>query len=507
VQHRFSCYGKVTRRSRTGTRLRSELLSSVFGAGADNDAIIKYLLDLKAELRRELDIINNNQMLFGLQLERALATSSPMNDREFSRKALHELTIDEVGFLLTSLDLSEYVDVVQSHRIDGPLLYECSSVEELIEIGISLRIKAKLFLKKLRSYRIDRVPLVMITAPSRNAEGPTDELHIPYRSIPTSANIHIAKADGLKILSMDGEQLSTGGSASSIAAVQPADYRVTKTLTGHSEWVNDIVQLADGRICSSSGDNSVRIWDSSSGRCEVILEGHDRPVLSVTQLRDGRLCSGSDDCSIKIWDIHTGRCEQTLVDHSGSVLSVTQLGDGRVCSGSEDRTIKIWNVVTGVCEQTLEGHSDWVFSVLELRDGRLCSGSEDTTIRLWDSSTWKCEKILVGHLSYILSVIQLRDGRLCSSSGDKSIRIWDPSTGRCEQVLQGHGDGVNAVIQLRDGRLCSSSDDDSINIWGDGSDRCDEVLEGHHDCVNAVIELRDGRLCSASEDKTIKIWG
>ena len=497
---------------RERSRQRSELLSTARVTESDNDAIIKYLIDMKAELQRELDVIKSNQVLFRLELERSMVdlSTSPMNGAQSHCKALHELTIDEVGYLLTSLDLSEYVDVFRSHRISGALLYECSLVEELVEVGFSVRMKAKLFLRQLSSYRIDRVPVRLITMPPLGLSDVStrDESHIPSGLLSTSASDSIA-GDALKVLSVyEGEQLPSIQLGSGTPVGQIADFSVTKTLAGHSEWVNDIVQLADGRICSSSGDKSVRIWDSCSGRCESILEGHDSPVLSVIQLADGRLCSGSDDFSVKIWDVLTGRCEQTLVGHSGSVLSVSELRDGRVCSASEDRTIKIWNLVTGACEQTFEGHSDWVFSALELQDGRICSGSEDSTIRLWDSSTGQCEKVLLGHLSYVLSVIQLQDGRLCSSSGDKSIRIWDPSTGRCERVLQGHGDGVNAVIQLRDGRLCSGSDDDSINIWGsDGSDMCDEVLEGHRDCVNAVIELRDGRLCSASEDKTIKIWG
>lgn len=502
---------------RKGSRLRSELLSTARAIGSDNDAVvIKYLLDMKVELQRELDVIKSNQMLLRLELERCMAdlSTSPTNGGQSLCKALHELTIDEVGCLLTSLDFSEYIDVFRSNRISGALLYECSSVEELVEVGFSVRIKAKLFLRQLRSYRINRVPVRLITTSPLGllSEVPAaDELNISSGLLPTSASDSIGTGGALKVLSTEyeREQLPSiqheSGASGQIAIT---DFSVMKTLAGHSEWVNDIVQLADGRICSSSGDKSVRIWDSYTGRCESILEGHDSSVLSVIQLGDGRLCSGSDDFSIKIWDVGSGRCEQTWVGHSGPVLSVSELRDGRVCSASEDRTIKIWNLVTGACEQTLEGHSDWVFSVLELQDGRICSGSEDSTIRLWDCSTGHCEKVLVGHLSYVLSVIQLQDGRLCSSSGDKSIRIWDPSTGRCDRVLQGHGDGVNAVIQLRDGRLCSGSDDDSINIWGsDGSGMCDEVLEGHRDCVNAVIELRDGRLCSASEDKTIKIWG
>ena len=73
----------------------------------------------------------------------------------------------------------------------------------------------------------------------------------------------------------------------------------------------------------------------------MTLTGHTNFVFCVTQLDDGRICSGSGDETIKIWDVGTGACVMTLTD-KGSVFCVTQLGDGRICSGSGDETIKIW---------------------------------------------------------------------------------------------------------------------------------------------------------------------
>ena len=32
--------------------------------------------------------------------------------------------------------------------------------------------------------------------------------------------------------------------------------------------------LPDGRIVSGSRDETLRIWNSTSGECEVVLEGH-----------------------------------------------------------------------------------------------------------------------------------------------------------------------------------------------------------------------------------------
>ncbi|KAL4736602.1 hypothetical protein BDV11DRAFT_207472 [Aspergillus similis] len=131
------------------------------------------------------------------------------------------------------------------------------------------------------------------------------------------------------------------------------------------------------------------------------LEGHSHPVQSVTFSPDGRLlASGSYDNTIKLWDPSTGELRQTLEGHSHPVQSVTFSPDGRLlASGSYDNTIKLWDPSTGELRQTLEGHSRWVRSVTFSPYGRLlaavsnkstiklwASGSHDSTIKLWDPS-------------------------------------------------------------------------------------------------------------------------
>ncbi len=74
---------------------------------------------------------------------------------------------------------------------------------------------------------------------------------------------------------------------------------------------------ADGKkVASGSVDNTVKIWETSTGTCVSTLSGHSDYVNTVTWSPDGTmLASGSDDKSIKLWDTQSGNVKATLTGH------------------------------------------------------------------------------------------------------------------------------------------------------------------------------------------------
>ncbi|KIJ91722.1 hypothetical protein K443DRAFT_653503, partial [Laccaria amethystina LaAM-08-1] len=124
----------------------------------------------------------------------------------------------------------------------------------------------------------------------------------------------------------------------------------------------------------------------SWGPAELIMQNGSM-VRSVAFSQDGsRVVSGSDDNTVRIWNVTTGEVEAELKGHTGSVRSVAFSQDGsQVVSGSDDQSVRIWNVTTGEVEAELKGHTHRVTSVAFSQDGsRVISGSDNKTVRIWN---------------------------------------------------------------------------------------------------------------------------
>ena len=67
------------------------------------------------------------------------------------------------------------------------------------------------------------------------------------------------------------------------------------------------------------------------------------------------MASGSWDDTIKLWDITSGQLIRTLTGHTNYILwSVDLLNSQTLVSGSYDQTIKLWNWSTGECLRTIQ---------------------------------------------------------------------------------------------------------------------------------------------------------
>ena len=119
----------------------------------------------------------------------------------------------------------------------------------------------------------------------------------------------------------------------------PESDSLVATLRGHTKSVLRCAIAPDGRwIVSTSGDNTLKIWDAVSGAERATLRGHTGPVWACAIAPDGTwVVSASGDGTLKIWDASSGSERATLSGHTGEVTACAIAPDGEwLVSASRD---------------------------------------------------------------------------------------------------------------------------------------------------------------------------
>ncbi len=75
------------------------------------------------------------------------------------------------------------------------------------------------------------------------------------------------------------------------------------TYRGHSAGVNTIVWSPNGkRIASGSNDNTVQVWDATTGGHAFTYHDHSDWVNALAWSPDGRrIASGGNDGTVQVW--------------------------------------------------------------------------------------------------------------------------------------------------------------------------------------------------------------
>jgi WD40 repeat protein len=211
----------------------------------------------------------------------------------------------------------------------------------------------------------------------------------------------------------------------------------------------------------------------SSGKIERVLLGHASPhyVYALAFSPDGRrLASGSTDQTTRIWDVATGKCDHTLQGHTDRVLGVAFSPDGKhLATASNDKTAQIWSVADGKSEAVLRGHDKEVRCVAWSPDGKtLATGSYDATLRLWsaDGSFLRQIKKPGG---WILSVAISPDSRhlLLTQSHSKGCSLVDLTSAKQVGGFDKHSGAVFCGAFSPDGSLAATAggEEREIYIW------------------------------------------
>ncbi|MBK5256428.1 MAG: protein kinase, partial [Vicinamibacteria bacterium] len=302
--------------------------------------------------------------------------------------------------------------------------------------------------------------------------------------------------------------------------------RAARSVLAHpGEAVWTIAVSPDGTtFATGSSDQTVKLWDFTTGKGPRSLRGHEAAVNSVAFSPDGtRLASGSGDYTVKVWDVVSGRTLHTLTGQ-GQVEGVAFSRDGRTLASAESGgTVRLWNAYTGKGLVVFQAHRWGATSVAFSPDGRrLATAGEEGeftgSIKVWDVASARVLLTLQGRNDqprsrfYAATVMFSSDGKLLVSGDHDAVRLWEATTGAellamREQATHTLRRGMTVALSPDGTLIASGGADKAVRLWSVASGKEVRTYRGHEGLVTAMAFTADGRrFLSAGNDGTVRVW-
>jgi cytochrome c len=227
-------------------------------------------------------------------------------------------------------------------------------------------------------------------------------------------------------------------------------------LSGHGGPVRALAISADGKsVLSGSFDTSAIRWSLATESAEQVLRFHSDAVNAVVFLPDGRMATAGADARIAIWTAGRQRPDEVFEGHRAPIAAIAVSPDGSLlASASWDRTVRLWSLVDNT-RRVLEGHSQNVNGVAFMPDGKsLVSIGYDLAVRIWPLPDGPPDVIML--TSPLNAVAIAPDGGIVVGGADGKVRFLTAGAKETGEVQAGPTPIVAMAIS-RDGTLIAAA--------------------------------------------------
>lgn len=215
---------------------------------------------------------------------------------------------------------------------------------------------------------------------------------------------------------------------------------------GHDGIVDSIAFSSDGQnVVSTSGHMTV-IWDVSGPPqvCEVV--NHASEVTAKVFSLDGRYLATQSEDSIRLWETTHGRCLAVVPSSRWTNKTLRFSNDSKIllCWRHGDSELRLHNTESGRQMAILSGHQNDIEDAffVSMSEHRVVSSSHDGEVRLWDLTNNKTQAVLIqsgsaeGKRETTQVSMSTTLPRLMTRASGTHL-LWDAMSGRLVSELAG----------------------------------------------------------------------
>ncbi|HEY7326545.1 MAG TPA: hypothetical protein VH592_02825 [Gemmataceae bacterium] len=290
---------------------------------------------------------------------------------------------------------------------------------------------------------------------------------------------------------------------------------IVATMKGHSEAVYSVAFTPDGKhVVSGSGDHTVKVWDSATGK-EIKSfggqAGHQNLVMSVSISPDGGLiASGGTDNTARLWDLPSSSPLRALAKSEGASFLAVSPDSTKLAGGDKDGHVKIWNTADGKEFFQLAGHRGPVTGLAFSANGQLLiSCGKDRTLRFWNPANGQSLGVLGAHASEVRGLaVSPNNNAVYSVGADGTLKYWSLPPVASKALGAAYADAVTSLALSNDGNsFVSGSADRSVRLANAANGQMIREFKGASASVESVALSPNGEwIAAGTADKRLFVW-
>jgi cytochrome c len=266
-------------------------------------------------------------------------------------------------------------------------------------------------------------------------------------------------------VSTDGKIVLSGSFDSAAIRWSLETESAKQVLRFHSDAVNAVAFLKDGRMVTAGADARIAVWTAGRQQPDRVLEGHQGPIVALAVSPDASmLASASWDHSVRLWSLRD-HAERVLDGHTQNVNGVAFTPDGKsLVSVGYDFTARIWRLSDGTSEiVTLPAPLN---AVAVAPDSEIVTGAADGKLRMTTSDGKSSGEVTAGATPIVALTISSDGALIAAASIGGTVAIIDRRVRSVLRTLVGPGFPVWCVVFLPDGQtLLTGGADGKIRRW------------------------------------------